>query len=305
VLAILALLFFSRIAVGENKADSLWARLDHAMEIVKMRMALPDDQLRAALLSYDALAKAFRVEFPDDRRRWNLRFFDGVTWESRRKVQLPTTDDPISIMNEVLQAKDADEETRSGASAVRVLALHRELDHGGDSKAWLQTAEEHLKAFPVHPANQRIRALVEQVKSLLAFRGRPLELNFNSKESGALNLADFRGKVVLIDVWESSCPICAADMSAIVKTYAKLHGKGFEILGVSVDKDELEMKKFVAANQMTWPQYFDGQQWDGPLVKKMNVHYTPTMWLVDKTGHLVNTNPRGRLEELVAPLLAK
>jgi peroxiredoxin len=296
---------FASHAFGDEVADQRWAGVEQAMETVKKLMATPGDELRSALLSYDALGQRFLKDYPRDARRWKVLFFDGVTWESRRKVQLPTERDQISIMNEILQASDADPETLSGASAVRVLAAHRDLDAGGDAQAWIRMAEQHLKDFPVHPADERIRASLEQVKSWLHFRDRPIDLKFVASDRRTVELAALRGKVVLIDFWESTCPVCAADMPGVADIYAKLHDRGFEIIGICLDKDEFEMRKFMEANQMTWPEYHDGKQWDGALPKALGVHYTPTMWLVDKSGHLVTTNARGKLEQLVLALLAK
>ncbi len=273
------------------------------MEAAKGAMAKPGAALRTALADYDAASKEFLAKHPGDSRCWNLRFFDGVALESRRRLGLPVQGDQAAIMNEILQAKGVDEETRSGASAVRVLALHRDLEHGGNSGAWVQMAEQHLKEYPVLPANQRIRASLEQVKDLLAFKDKPLTLKFTSTDGRKVDVSALRGKVVLIDFWASCRELCNEDMPGIVATYQKLHPQGLEIIGICVDKNELGMGKFIAANQITWPQYFDGREWDGDVVTRLGVHFTPTMWLLDKTGHLVSTNVRGSLEELARDLL--
>jgi peroxiredoxin len=285
--------------------DREWQGLEEKMAAVKGAMAKPGEGLRAALAAYDDAARDFVTKHPGDARRWALRFFDGVTLESRQRAGLPVQGDQIAIMNEILQASGVDEETRSGASAVRVLAAHRDLEKGGDRIAWVHMAEQHLKEFPVHPANQRIRASLEQVKTLLAFKDKLLDLKFTATDGRVVDVSALRGKVVLVDFWASYCELCNEDMPGIVSVYEKLHPKGFEIIGICVDKQEMEMKKFIEANQMTWPQYFDGREWDGALVNRLGVHFTPTMWLLDKTGHIVFTDVRGRLEPLAEGLLEK
>ncbi len=48
-------------------------------------------------------------------------------------------------------------------------------------------------------------------------------------------LADFKGKVLVINFWATWCPPCRREIPDFIETYAELKGRGLEILGVSVD----------------------------------------------------------------------
>jgi peroxiredoxin len=121
-----------------------------------------------------------------------------------------------------------------------------------------------------------------------------------------LSVADYKGKVVLIDFWATWCPPCLGELPNVVKAYEKHHEKGFEIIGVSLDQDEEKLKSFTKDRKMTWQQYFDGKGWGNKLVAKYGVQSIPTTYLLDREGKIIDKDLRGEaLEQAVAAALAK
>ena len=57
----------------------------------------------------------------------------------------------------------------------------------------------------------------------------------------------------------------SAEVPTVVAAYQKLHDKGFEIVGISLDHDLNSLLNYTAANGMTWPQYFDGKGWQNSI----------------------------------------
>ena len=121
-----------------------------------------------------------------------------------------------------------------------------------------------------------------------------------------LSVANYRGKVVLIDFWATWCGPCVAELPNVLKTYETHHHEGFEVIGISLDQDEKRLTAFTQQKNMPWQQYFDGQGWTNKLAAKYGVMSIPATYLLDGNGKIVGKNLRGpALEEAVAKALSK
>jgi peroxiredoxin len=121
-----------------------------------------------------------------------------------------------------------------------------------------------------------------------------------------LSIANYKGKVVLLDFWATWCPPCRAELPNVLKTYEAHHKDGFEIIGISLDKDREALTSFIKEKNMTWPQYFDGKYWKNDLAVKYGVNSIPATYLLDGQGTIIGKDLRGEsLEEAVTKALAK
>jgi len=132
-----------------------------------------------------------------------------------------------------------------------------------------------------------------------------LEINFVAMDGREVNLAQMRGKVVLVDFWATWCGPCVAETPVLKDAYEKFNSRGFEIIGISFDSDRATLEDFVKANGLTWPQYFDGKYWENDLGRRFGIHSIPTQWLVDRKGHLRDLRGRDDLTAKVEQLLAE
>ncbi len=124
-----------------------------------------------------------------------------------------------------------------------------------------------------------------------------------------LTLAQYSGKVVLVDFWATWCGPCIAEMPNVLSAYSKYKGKGFDIIGVSLDEanDKPKLVKFTQEKNMPWRQVFDGKGWSSKLATTYGVKAIPFTLLIGKDGKIAAVNPRGAELEpaIVAALAAK
>ena len=126
------------------------------------------------------------------------------------------------------------------------------------------------------------RAVTERIDPI----GKPLDMQFTAVDGRQVDLSQMKGKVVLIVFWATWCGPCVGEIPSIKECYDKCHSKGFEVVGISLDKDKDKLESFTQKMEMPWPQYFDGKQWDAKFAKQYGITSVPEMWLVDKKGNL-------------------
>jgi thiol-disulfide isomerase/thioredoxin len=121
-----------------------------------------------------------------------------------------------------------------------------------------------------------------------------------------LSIANYKGKVVMIDFWATWCGPCVGELPHVIATYQKHHAEGFEIIGVSLDQDQAKLTAFTKSRDMTWQQFFDGQGWQNKLAVKYGIESIPATFLLDGDGKIIGKDLRGEeLEAAVAKAVTK
>lgn len=119
-------------------------------------------------------------------------------------------------------------------------------------------------------------------------------------DSQTYALSKMRGKVVLIDFWASWCGPCRRENPNVVANYNKYKDKGFDILGVSLDREPNAWKKAIKDDGLPWHHISDLKGWQSSHAALYSVTSIPQTILVDKDGKILARNVRG--EQLGAKL---
>jgi peroxiredoxin len=146
--------------------------------------------------------------------------------------------------------------------------------------------------------------LLAPMAARAAEQAKPLDFKYVAVDGSNVDLADYRGKVVIIFFWATWSKPSRDAVKTIVNVRHKYHDKGLEVLGVSLDTDENAMKTYADGYQMNWPEYFDGHGDQNSVAQSMHVKALPSVWVVGKDGRVIAVNPTGNLDTLIEKALA-
>lgn len=119
-----------------------------------------------------------------------------------------------------------------------------------------------------------------------------------------LRLSDLRGQYVLVDFWASWCRPCRLENPNVVRIYNQYKDKGFEILGVSLDRNREAWLKAIEQDNLGWKHVSDLGFWQNAVAQAYGVSAIPYTVLVDPEGNIVATELRGgSLEAKLAEVL--
>jgi len=115
-------------------------------------------------------------------------------------------------------------------------------------------------------------------------------------------LADYRGKVVLLNFWATWCPPCRKEMPSMQRLWEKFRGRDFAILAVDVGEDEERVFAFTLELDipLEFPLLLDR---DGKVMERWPVRGLPTTFILDREGRIAYQAIGGRewdAPELVA-----
>ena len=126
----------------------------------------------------------------------------------------------------------------------------------------------------------------------------------NDTTGNPLALSSLKGNYLLVDFWASWCGPCRAENPNVVEAWKKYHKKGFDILGVSLDRNKGKWMEAIDADGLTWNHVSDLQYWSNAAAKLYGVNSIPANVLLDPEGIIIARNLRGedlqiKLEELL------
>jgi peroxiredoxin len=100
-----------------------------------------------------------------------------------------------------------------------------------------------------------------------------------------VNLNNYKGKVVFLNIWATWCPPCVEEMPSMEKLYQELKGEDFEILAVSIDVlGAKEVIPFMKKHKLSFPALTDTK---GTIKSPYQITGVPESFIIDKNGIIV------------------
>ena len=96
-------------------------------------------------------------------------------------------------------------------------------------------------------------------------------------------LADFRGKVVLVNFWATWCGPCRDEMPSIQDLRSQLKGKPFAVLAINLDEPESRVRKFLAQWKVDLPVLLDP---DRKVAREWNARILPATYIIGPDGRI-------------------
>lgn len=121
---------------------------------------------------------------------------------------------------------------------------------------------------------------------------------FTTLDGKKIALADYAGKVVLVNVWAPWCSPCRKETPGFVNLYKQFKSKGFEILGVAVQTNEGDVRAFIQQYKPTWPIGIKDE-----VARSYGTYGLPDSYLFRPDGSLVKRLVGYAREEALIPLI--
>jgi cytochrome c biogenesis protein CcmG/thiol:disulfide interchange protein DsbE len=98
----------------------------------------------------------------------------------------------------------------------------------------------------------------------------------------SVSLADFKGKVVVLDFWATWCPPCRKEIPDFISIQNEYGSQGVQIVGIALDELP-KVQAFVRTNGMNYPVLMGN---DAITARYGGIEGIPTTFIIDRTGKI-------------------
>ena len=147
-----------------------------------------------------------------------------------------------------------------------------------------------VDSMVINGLNERVKSFATESKNLVEYRllnKKIKDFEFPDKDGNVVKLTALNKKIVIIELWATSCGPCIKEMKKIQGL--KTMNPYIEFYSISVDKSSDRMKKFIDKNKYDWPIVFGGdQELNKELWDYLNIVAIPKYYTVDREGIVIN-----------------
>lgn len=237
---------------------------------------------------------------------------DSIMREHEDKIPVDS-DQLLRDVKEFLSTAESNG-TREMTVAQLMLYVLEGKGRYADELDYINWLLEHLAVSQDQPQFSWFLERIKRVAVRLRLTNNPMELKSSTLSGELFDLQSLKGKVVLVEVWSTSCKPCIKDFPALKRIYGEYQSKGFEIVAICLHAQPERIRRFIAGQDLPWIQLCDdptaSDEANSRFIHQFGIEAVPTTFLVDQSGIVVaqgvrpfHDNPDQNLEKWLAKLM--
>lgn len=235
------------------------------------------------------------------------RFLSGLrSLGGPRREEIPHHCDQFRVEAESIMT-DFPEDPAAGRALIWLTALDfdprfRQRDLAGAQEKYRRLEKDYFSLPGVEEqAASRLSALK------FFDRGLP-QFEVEGIDGETLSLDSYQGKVLLLFFWSTISKPAKDEIANLKWIEEKFQDLDLAVVGVSLDQGDLlsrpDFSRWVEANNISWPQFYDGQGMDNELARLFGVAMVPYVFVIDRDGTLADAGLTGKDLELAVAAMA-
>jgi thiol-disulfide isomerase/thioredoxin len=216
----------------------------------------------------------------------------------------------VEALKQLLRAKAEQGLTAQDAMLARSAGQALEFSQQTELAADAYRAFAELFAENADAVSRQYASFFASTAKRLGLVGHEMELAGTTVAGQPFDWSSYRGKYVLVDFWATWCGPCVAEIPNLKRLYATYHERGFDIVGISLDRNTNALTTYLKQQEIPWVTLYE-QDGGGvhPVAKQYGISAIPTMFFVDKEGKVLSLQARGAelrnlLEQHLGPVYA-
>ncbi|WMN11326.1 TlpA disulfide reductase family protein [Marivirga salinae] len=162
----------------------------------------------------------------------------------------------------------------------------------------------------LNSSKKRLKNVEDKLEVLASLaKGNPAPgFKYVNLEGDSMTMADFKGKVVYIDVWATWCAPCIAEHPHMEELQKQYENENVAFIAISVDSSPEPWKKMVKKKELGGIHLYAEGAWGATIMQKYAISGIPRFILIDQEGNIADANaarPSGDIAEDIDDLLSK
>ena len=281
---------FSRGGLGRGAEDTRngWELALDAVETIRPRALLFENVSSLLAPRYEA----YLAEYPRESRSHLARV--------RHVQSLVRSDQPeLAVQFVDAYSKYPVAHQRELVKAEALAAMGKQDEAASLMRSWLLDPQNQALDPRTQDEGRRLLEKIERINALAP------EFETFTYDGEPVSMDQFKGKVLLVDFWKSTCNPCMSELPQIADLYDVYHKDGFEVFAVNMDTDSAKMEDAIEIIGADWPVYHDGMAFNGEIAQLFDVYRTPTTILIDRDGKVRAFDQRFESIKAMVPKLLK